>query len=99
MGIWIASVHAIPRDGNPDFAGAKGVVVNVLAQADSAASYQQQVEQAVSEYGLDVVEMEDIEAFAFAGRTTEDFERLSSLARKIKEEGGVEFDVFYTYDE
>ncbi|NVO86176.1 hypothetical protein [Hymenobacter terrestris] len=99
MGIWIASVHAIPRNGNPDFAGAKGVVVNVLAQADSAASYRQQVEQAVSEYGLDVVEIEDIEEFAFARPTTADFERLSALASTVEEEGGVEFDVFYTYDD
>ncbi|SFQ81624.1 hypothetical protein [Hymenobacter arizonensis] len=99
MKTWIASVHAVPREGNPDFAGAKGVVVNVLARTPSAAAYRQQVEQAVNEYGLDVVEIEDLEEFAFEESTTEEFERLSALARQVDEFGGIEFDVFYTYDE
>ncbi len=99
MGIWIARVHAVPREGNSDFAGAKGLVVNVLARTPSAAAYRHQVEQAVNEYGLDVVELEDLEEFSFEAPTPEEFERLSALARQVDEFGGVEFDVFYTYDE
>ena len=99
MRIWIASVHAVPREGNTDFVGAKGVVVNVLARAPSAAAYRRQVAPAVGEYGLDVVDIEDLEEFTFAASATAEFERLSVLARKVEKEGGVEFDVFYTYDE
>ena len=99
MGIWIASIHAVPREGSKDFVGVKGVVVNVLASALSAAAYQQQVEQAMNEYGLDVVGIEDIEEFVFEVPTTAEFERLLALARKVEAEGGVEFDVFYSYDE
>jgi hypothetical protein len=99
MGIWIASVHAVPREGNPDFVGAKGVVVNVLARTASAAAYRQRVAQAANEYGLDVVEIEDLEEFDFEAPTTKAFERLAALARQVDEFGGVEFDVFYTYDE
>ena len=99
MGIWIANVHAVPQKGTTDFAGAKGVVVNVLARAPSPTAYRHQVEHAVKEYGLDVVEIDDLEVFTFEESTTAEFERLSALARKVEASGGVEFDVFYTYDE
>jgi len=59
--VWIGRVEVVPHAGNEILGDAPGAYSNVLARASSVPEYRAKVVAALTEEGLNVVEIEDAE--------------------------------------
>jgi hypothetical protein len=77
---------------------AKGAYVNVVAPAFDAADFRLQVKQAVDEFGLALLGIEDVEPLVKKLSRETASEEVSRLMKGANQTGRVAFGAFYAYD-
>lgn len=96
--VWIGLITVKPKPGNKFFDNSsKGAYVNILAWADRKSDFESEVKNALNDYDLKLVEMEDVEPLLTRQKKFEVDRRLIDLSTEVKNTGKVRFGTFHYY--
>lgn len=95
--VWIGRAEVVAQREQDILERTEGAFVNVLALASSAIEFQERAGARLDEYGLVIVDMEDIESFddRVAHHTVDP--EMISLAREARRTGEVELHTFHIF--
>lgn len=97
--VWIGLVNVKANAGVDFFSEeVKGAYVNIMAWASSISEYQQEIEGALSHYGLKLESIENVEPLSARLAEAIVDESLLSLAEEVKSTGKVRFGIFHEYE-
>jgi hypothetical protein len=96
--IWIAFIHVKPLSPKSVLSsGAKGAYANAMALANDRRGFEDKIRKGVLDYGLELVDLEDVETFAERVESQDVSSELLAIAESIESPERVYFDAFYNY--
>jgi hypothetical protein len=97
--LWRSLIGTRQRPGVTFLGNAVGAYTNVVSSADNVEHFRSKVENALDELGLDLTEMEDIQAIARSVENNGLPDEIARMIKTVREIDSVAFGTFYVHNE
>ena len=95
--VWIGVVGVLPRNGCDVLSAEKGAFVNFLTLAVSESEYRAKVMGALSHYGLDLIEFQDVRPFSESHAPSEEILAIATELEGSHNLEHVRYATFHTF--
>ena len=95
--VWIAVVGVVPREGCELLSANEGAYINFLTLARSEAEYRAKVSGALSYYGLELEEFEDVRPFSLSDGSSQEIVSIAEELERDNNPQHVRYSTFHIF--
>jgi hypothetical protein len=95
--VWIGVAGVVPREGCGLLSAHEGAFINFLTLASSESEYRAEVSGALSHYGLELLEFQDVRPFSYSDNPSQDILAIAAELEESRNPKHVRYATFHTF--
>jgi hypothetical protein len=95
--VWIGVAGVVPREGCGLLSAHEGAFINFLTLASSESEYRAKVSGALSHYGLELLEFQDVRPFSHSDNPSQDILAIAAELEESRNPKHVRYATFHTF--
>jgi hypothetical protein len=95
--VWIGVAGVVPREGCGLLSAHEGAFINFLTLASSASEYRAKVSGALSHYGLELLDFQDVRPLSHSDNPSQDILAIAAELEESRNPKHVRYATFHTF--